>query len=183
MTLAQGSGARRLAEVRCRAAIQLLIVQASWEIYAAHSQRLPQAGAILMLDALAAMAQHARAVDADLDMRRLLAAAQVESKVRILPLMPLRQTNLRLFQPHQADQILDPSERAGFTMLRQAMDYLTQASHNFSHIHTVQGHVHLCAPWLCCIKLRRSGGDRLCGSMIKALHKFLTCPRREALRG
>ena len=90
VTLAQGSGARRLAEVRCRAAIQLLLVQASGEIYAAHSQRLPQAGAILMLDALADMAQHARDVDADLDMRRLLAAAQVESKVRIVPLMPLR---------------------------------------------------------------------------------------------
>ena len=82
VTLAQGSGARRLAEVRCRAAIQLLLVQASGEIYAAHSQRLPQAAAILMLDALADMAQHARRVDADLDMRRDLAAAQAESKVR-----------------------------------------------------------------------------------------------------
>ena len=81
VTLAQGSGARRLAEVRCRAAIQLLLVQASGEIYAAHSQRLPQAAAILMLDALADMAQHARGVDADLDMRRDLAAAQAESKV------------------------------------------------------------------------------------------------------
>ena len=85
VTLAQGSGARRLAEVRCRAAIQLLLVQASGEIYAAHSQRLPQAGAILMLDALAEMAQHARDVDADLDMRRLLAAAQADSKVSLLP--------------------------------------------------------------------------------------------------
>ena len=82
VTLAQGSGARRLAEVRCRAAIQLLLVQASGEIYAAHSQRLPQAAAILMLDALADMAQHARSVDADLGMRRDLAAAQAESKVR-----------------------------------------------------------------------------------------------------
>ena len=89
VTLAQGSGARRLAEVRCRAAIQLLLVQASGEIYAAHSQRLPQAGAILMLDALADMAQHARNVDADLDMRRLLAAAQVESKVHVLLLLLL----------------------------------------------------------------------------------------------
>ena len=81
VTLAQGSGARRLAEVRCRAAIQLLLVQASGEIYAAHSQRLPQAAAILMLDALSDMAQHARDVDEDLDMRRDLAAAQAESKV------------------------------------------------------------------------------------------------------
>lgn len=84
MTLSQGSGARRLAEVRCRAAIQLLLVQASGEVYAAHSQRLPQAAAILMLDALADMAQHARDVDADLDMRRQLAAAQAESKVRLV---------------------------------------------------------------------------------------------------
>ena len=86
MTLSQGSGARRLAEVRCRAAIQLLLVQASGEVYAAHSQRLPQAAAILMLDALADMAQHARDVDADLDMRRQLAAAQAESKVRLVML-------------------------------------------------------------------------------------------------
>ena len=84
MTLSQGSGARRLAEVRCRAAIQLLLVQASGEIYAAHSQRLPQAAAILMLDALADMAQHARDVDADLNMRRQLAAAQAESKVMLV---------------------------------------------------------------------------------------------------
>lgn len=84
MTLSQGSGARRLAEVRCRAAIQLLLVQASGEVYAAHSQRLPQAAAILMLDALADMAQHARDVDADLDMRRQLAAAQAESKVMLV---------------------------------------------------------------------------------------------------
>ena len=60
-------------------------MQASGEIYAAHSQRLPQAGAILMLDALADMAQHARDVDADLNMRRLLAAAQAESKARLQP--------------------------------------------------------------------------------------------------
>ena len=38
-----------------------------------------------MLDALANMAQHAREVDADLDMRRLLAAAQAESKARVRP--------------------------------------------------------------------------------------------------
>ncbi len=82
----QGSGARRLAEVRCRAAIQLLLVQASGEVYAAHSKYLPQAAAILMLDALADMAQHARDLDADLDMRRQLAAAQAESKVsRVMP--------------------------------------------------------------------------------------------------
>ena len=84
MTLSQGSGARRLAEVRCRAAIQLLLVQASGEVYAAHSQRLPQAAAILMLDALADMTQLARDVDADLDMRRQLAVAQAESKVRLV---------------------------------------------------------------------------------------------------
>ncbi len=130
MSLSSGSGARRLAEARTRAAIQLLLVQACGEVcsavsplllfpglacyffwcmqqmpeqacmcrhaltrvcvlparatlqvYAAHSPRLPQAAAILMLDALAEIAQHARDIDADLALRRDLAAAQAEGKV------------------------------------------------------------------------------------------------------
>ena len=51
------------------------------QVYAAHSPRLPQAAAVLMLDALAQIAQHARDVDADLALRRDLAAAQAEGKV------------------------------------------------------------------------------------------------------
>ena len=81
VSLSSGSGARRLAEARCRAAIQLLLVQACGEVYASHAPRLPQAAAILMLDALAAVAEHARDVDADLDLRRDLAAAQTAGKV------------------------------------------------------------------------------------------------------
>ncbi len=81
VSLASGSGARRLAEARCRAAIQLLLVQACGEVYASHAPRLPQAAAILMLDALAAVAEHARDIDADLDLRRSLAAAQAAGKV------------------------------------------------------------------------------------------------------
>ena len=82
VSLSSGSGARRLAEARCRAAIQLLLVQACGEVYASHAPRLPQAAAILMLDALAAVAEHARGIDADLDLRRDLAAAQAAGKVR-----------------------------------------------------------------------------------------------------
>lgn len=81
VSLSSGSGARRLAEARCRAAIQLLLVQACGEVYASHAPRLPQAAAILMLDALAAVAEHARDIDADLDLRRSLAAAQAAGKV------------------------------------------------------------------------------------------------------
>jgi hypothetical protein len=81
VSLSSGSGARRLAEARCRAAIQLLLVQACGEVYASHAPRLPQAAAILMLDALAAVAEHARDIDADLDLRRDLAAAQAAGKV------------------------------------------------------------------------------------------------------
>ena len=43
--------------------------------------RLPQAAAILMLDALSTMAAHARDVDADLELRSSLAAAQIEGQV------------------------------------------------------------------------------------------------------
>ncbi len=85
VSLASGSGARRLAEARCRAAIQLLLVQACGEVYAAHSPRLPQAAAILMLNALGAVAEHARSIDADLQLRRDLAAAQAEGKVGCCP--------------------------------------------------------------------------------------------------
>ncbi len=81
VSLSSGSGARRLAEARCRAAIQLLLVQACGEVYARHAPRLPQAAAILMLDALGAVAEHARDIDADLDIRRSLAAAQTAGKV------------------------------------------------------------------------------------------------------
>jgi hypothetical protein len=45
VSLVAGAGARRLAEARCRAAVQLLLVQASGEIYVAHAPRLPQVGA------------------------------------------------------------------------------------------------------------------------------------------
>jgi len=45
VSLVAGAGARRLAEVRCRAAVQLLLVQAAGEIYVAHAPRLPQARA------------------------------------------------------------------------------------------------------------------------------------------
>ena len=51
------------------------------QVYAAHSPRLPQAAAILMLDALAEVAEHSRDIDADLALRRDLAAAQAEGKV------------------------------------------------------------------------------------------------------
>ncbi len=42
VSLVAGAGARRLAEARCRAAVQLLLVQAAGEIYVAHAPRLPQ---------------------------------------------------------------------------------------------------------------------------------------------
>ena len=42
VSLAAGAGARRLAEARCRAAVQLLLVQAGGEVYVAHAPRLPQ---------------------------------------------------------------------------------------------------------------------------------------------
>lgn len=49
MSLAAGAGARRLAEARCRAAVQLLLVQACGEVYVSHAPRLPQVGLTLTL--------------------------------------------------------------------------------------------------------------------------------------
>jgi brefeldin A-inhibited guanine nucleotide-exchange protein len=99
VSLSDGSGARRLAEARCRAAIQLLLVQASGEVYAAHSPRVPQAAVISMLDALATVAEHARNIDADLDLRKSLAAAQIEDQVVPRPASRKQSLPLSLCRP------------------------------------------------------------------------------------
>lgn len=80
-SLSTGAGARRLAEVRTRAAVQLLLVQACGEIFHVHSQRLQPDVLTGILDVVKQLADHARHVDMDMNLRRHLAAAQVTDKV------------------------------------------------------------------------------------------------------
>jgi hypothetical protein len=65
-SLAEGLGGRRLAVVQCRAAVQLLLVQAAGELYARHCRRLPSPAVVVVLDVLRGVSTHARVVDGDM---------------------------------------------------------------------------------------------------------------------
>lgn len=80
-SLGEGAGARRLAEVHVRAAIQLLLVQACSEVYTQHSRAMPAPAAVALLDVLRGIASHAAAVDADAGLRHSLLLAQAADKV------------------------------------------------------------------------------------------------------
>ena len=81
-SLSEGAGSRRLGEVRTRAAIQLLLVQACGEIFHVHSRRLAPDAITGILDVVRQLADHARQVDKDMALRRQLAAAQAHDKVQ-----------------------------------------------------------------------------------------------------
>ncbi len=90
--LRDGAGARRLAEVRCRAGVLLLVVQSLGEIYSAHSTRLPTQSLTELLDILLRVGSHARAANSNMKLRQVLAYAQSTDKVpedRQLPDPPL----------------------------------------------------------------------------------------------
>ena len=80
-SLSEGAGARRLGEVRTRAAIQLLLVQACGEIFHLHGRRLAAEAIQGILDVVRQLADQARQVDQDMPLRRQLAAAQAHDKV------------------------------------------------------------------------------------------------------
>lgn len=101
-------GAGGGAQVRVRAAVQLLVVQACGEVHARHGAAMPPPSLAAMLDALRAVADHARAVDDDMALRRALAFAQAEDQVRA-PHLLLR-----------CDQERGPATHAGIDALRQA---------------------------------------------------------------
>ena len=69
-------------EARCRASIQLLLVQGSGELWAAHGQQLEQRSMVILLDMLARVGGHARAINANGALRRDLAVAQASDQVR-----------------------------------------------------------------------------------------------------
>ncbi len=86
-SLARGSGARRLNLAKSRSGIQLLLVQACGEIWAAHGHRLEQEAVIVLLDVLFQIGSNARAVDGNGNLRRELALAQMRDEVH--PNFPL----------------------------------------------------------------------------------------------
>ena len=65
--------------------MQLLLVQACGEVYAAHAPRMPLPAVVDMLDTLQTIAAHAAAVDMDIPARTALAAAQAADKVLYFP--------------------------------------------------------------------------------------------------
>ena len=75
-------------EARCRASIQLLLVQGSGELWAAHGQQLEQRSVVILLDMLARMGGHARAINAYGALRRDLAVAQASDQVPAPPPPP-----------------------------------------------------------------------------------------------
>lgn len=91
-SLGRGAGARRLAEVRVRIHVSLLLVQAAQAICKTAAEDLPPAAAAELLDLLESTAKHARRVDADVSLRHGLALAQAADGVpstRCLPDPPL----------------------------------------------------------------------------------------------
>ena len=80
-SLSEGAGARKLAEVRTRAAVQLLLVQACGQVFHHHSSRMSQDATCALLQVVQQVAQHAREVDADMHLRQTLAEVQAQDKV------------------------------------------------------------------------------------------------------
>jgi len=74
----------RCAQVRVRAAVQLLLVQACGEIYGAHRSAMPPAALATMLQLLASVSAHARGVDDDQRLRHAIALAQTEDQARLV---------------------------------------------------------------------------------------------------
>ena len=68
-------------QVRVRAAVQLLLVQACGEVHAVHAGRMPPPALATMLDTLEALSAHARRINDDMTLRRALAFAQAEDQV------------------------------------------------------------------------------------------------------
>ena len=85
VSLARGSGARRLNLAKSRSSIQLLLVQACGEIWAAHGHRLEQQAVIVLLDVLQLVRSNAQLVNGDGNLRRELALAQMRDEVHIPP--------------------------------------------------------------------------------------------------
>ena len=82
--LESASGSRMLSLVRCRATVQLLLVQTCGDVHSQHWQRIPTSALLTMLDLLQFISDTSRDLDADMDLRRQLASRQAEGQVRSL---------------------------------------------------------------------------------------------------
>eukprot|EP00210_Caulerpa_lentillifera_P001785 g1715.t1 len=80
-TLRHGVGSRRLSEVRCRAAVQLLTVQAIGEIYKTHHTVLDTPLLQKLIVSLETISLHSRKVDTDIQIRQFLAVLQSEDHI------------------------------------------------------------------------------------------------------
>jgi len=80
-TLGSGVGARRLAELKCRASVQLLLAQACGELYAAHSQRIESPVLIRILNILEEISERCVQVDGNMGLRESLTLAQTADGV------------------------------------------------------------------------------------------------------
>jgi len=80
-TLGSGVGARRLAELKCRASVQLLLAQACGELYAAHSQHIDSPLLVRVLDILEEISERCVQVDGNMGLRESLALAQTADGV------------------------------------------------------------------------------------------------------
>eukprot|EP00850_Spirogloea_muscicola_P010395 SM000061S19222 [mRNA] locus=s61:207593:216818:+ [translate_table: standard] len=78
-----------VADVRCKTAVQLLLVQAMTEVYELHGTRLSVEHTLLLLDTLQSVAAHAHAVNGNLPLRRALSTLQAATQMPDPPLLRL----------------------------------------------------------------------------------------------
>ena len=81
--LGSASGSRLLSLARCRATVQLLLVQTCGDVHSQHWQRMPTSALLIMLDMLHHISSASRDLDADMELRRELAYRQAEGQVRM----------------------------------------------------------------------------------------------------
>lgn len=82
-SIGDGAGARRLAEVKVHASVQLLLVQACGDAFLNHISIMPPSAAIKLLDIMKDIASHAACIDADVGLRHSLLMAQAADKVQL----------------------------------------------------------------------------------------------------
>lgn len=80
-TLGDGAGARHLAEIKCRASVQLLLSQACGEVYAAHAKLISSSSTIRILDLLENISQRCVHIDGNNSLRESLTLAQTADAV------------------------------------------------------------------------------------------------------
>ena len=102
-TLESGAGARRLAELRCRASVQLLMAQACGELYAAHPQSINVTSMTKILDLLEQISSRCVQINGNMGLRESLSLAQTADNVpqaKKLPDPPFLQVEVESSQAY-----------------------------------------------------------------------------------